>query len=274
MKKRVLKISAFVLAIALIVGVIWFANALVGNPISKALATRTAERHIKANYADKDFTIDGVIYSFKHGYYHAYISSESSVDSSFTLAIGLDGRLIRDYYEDHVLSGRNTADRIGREYRLAVDAILNSRSFPYNEHIGFGELEFVSKEYKEDPSVPRYAIATEDLTLDAFYDVAELGAKAGKLTVYLEDENVSYERLAEIILDVRRIFDDAGVKFYALDFVLEYPKSEDGTIKEGRVEVMDFLYTDIYEQGMVERVKASDDVAKAYYQEEDGEKFK
>ena len=37
---------------------------------------------------------------------------------------------------------------------------------------------------------------------------------------------------------------------------------------------MNFLYTDIYEDGMVERVKASDEAARAYYDEQDAEKLK
>ena len=57
-----------------------------------------------------------------------------------------------------------------------------------------------------------------------------------------------------------------------MDFVLEYPKDENGTIKEGRVEVRDFLYADIYEEDMIERVKASDEAANAYYAEQDTEK--
>jgi hypothetical protein len=57
--------------------------------------------------------------------------------------------------------------------------------------------------------------------------------------------------------------------------VLEYPKNEDGTKKkEGRVEAREFLYADIYEDGMVERVKASDEAARAYYAEQDAEKLK
>jgi len=66
-----------------------------------------------------------------------------------------------------------------------------------------------------------------------------------------------------------------GVKFYVIDCVLEYPKNEDSSKKqEGRVEVREFLYADIYEEGMVERVKASDEAANAYYDEQDAEKFK
>ena len=275
MKKRILKIAAFVFAIVLIVGVCVFANGLVGNPISKAVATNTAEKHLEENYADKGFEIERVFYSFKDGYYHAFIYSPSSIDSDFTILVDMWGKLRYDTYEDRVLSGGNTADRISRDYRAVVDKVLDSQAFPYNEHIGYGDFDFYPRVHLEEYSVPEYALITEDLTLDAFYDVNELGAKHGKLTIYIDDDTVSYERLSEILLDIRRIFDDSGVKFYVIDCVLEYQKNEDSSKKqEGRVEVREFLYADIYEEGMVERVKASDEAANAYYDEQDAEKFK
>ena len=275
MKKRILKIAAFVFAIALIVGVCIFANALVGNPISKAMATNTAEKHLEENFADKDFEIERVTFSFKDGYYHAFIYSSSSIDSDFTILVDMWGKLRYDTYEDRVLSGGNTADRISRDYRAVVDKVLDSQAFPYNEHIGYGDFDFYPRVHLEEYSVPEYALITEDLTLDAFYDLNELGAKHGKLTIYIDDDTVSYERLSEILLDIRRIFDDSGVKFYVIDCVLEYQKNEDSSKKkEGRVEVREFLYSDIYEDGMVERVKASDEAARAYYDEQDAEKFK
>ena len=275
MKKRILKIAAFVFAIALIVGVCVFANALVGNPISKAMATNTAEKHIEENYADKNFEIERVTFSFKDGYYHAFIYSPSSIDSDFTILVDMWGKLRYDTYEDRVLSGGNTADRISRDYRAVVDKVLDSQAFPYNEHIGYGDFDFYPRVHLEEYSVPEYALISEDLTLDAFYDVNELGAKHGKLTIYIDDDTVSYERLSEILLDIRRIFDDSGVKFYVIDCVLEYQKNEDSSKKqEGRVEVREFLYADIYEDGMVERVKTSDEAAKAYYAEQDAEKLK
>ena len=275
MKKRILKIVAFVFAIVLIVGVCVFANGLVGNPISKAVATNTAEKHLEENFADKDFEIERVTFSFKDGYYHAFIYSPSSIDSDFTILVDMWGKLHYDTYEDRVLSGGNTADRISRDYRAVVDKVLDSQAFPYNEHIGYGDFDFYPRVHLEEYSVPEYALITEDLTLDAFYDVNELGAKHGKLTIYIDDDTVSYERLSEILLDIRRIFDDSGVKFYVIDCVLEYQKNEDSSKKqEGRVEVREFLYADIYEEGMVERVKASDEAAKAYYAEQDAEKLK
>lgn len=164
------------------------------------------------------------------------------------------------------------ATGIGREYRNAVDAVLNSPAFPYHEHIGFGDLAFVPMEYKEDPSSPYYAIIIEHLTLDAFYNVCELGETAGKLTIHLEDERVSCERMAEILLDVKRIFDNAGVKFCVLDFVLEHPKSEEGPRPDDRLEIMDFPCADIYEEGLTERVRAANEAARAYHAAQDGEK--
>ena len=274
MKKRILKIAALVFALVLIVGVCVFANGLVGNPISKAVATNTAKKHLEENFADKDFEIERVFYSFKDGYYHAFIYSPSSIDSDFTIFVDMWGKLRYDTYEDRVLSGGNTADRIGSDYRETVDKVLDSQAFPYNAHIGYGDFKFYPREHLEEHSVPEYALITEDLTLDAFYDVNELGAKHGLLTIYIEDNTVTVERLSKILLDIKTIFDNAGVKFYMIDCVLEYPKLEDGKRREERVEVMNFLYTDIYEDGMVERVKASDEAARAYYDEQDAEKLK
>lgn len=272
MKKKILKTVVVIISIALVIGICVIVNAFVGNPISKYIATNTAEKHLEEKYSDRDFEIEKVIYNLKDGNYHAFIKSPSSIDSHFTVLIDMWGNLKIDNYEDSVLTGWNTANRLGNEYREKVDEILESQSFPYALDIGFGDIEFIPSEYANDPSVPDYAIIIEDLKLDGKYDINELGSKAGKLTIYIDDETVSFERLAELILEVKKIFDDAKVKFYALDFVLEYPKNENGTIKEGRVEVRDFLYADIYEEDMIERVKASDEAANAYYAKQDAEK--
>ena len=273
MKKRILKITALVLAVALIIGVCLFANSLVGNPLSKALAKNTAEKYIEETYGDTDYELERVSYSFKDGYYYAYVNSPSSMDTSFVLLINGFGKLRYDDFVNNVTNGWNTAQRIDNDYRKAVDTVFDSSAFPYNEHIGYGELIFVPMEQKDYPDVPDYALITDNLTLDAYYNANELGSKAGKLTVYIYDNTVSAERLAEILLEIRECFDSAGIGFYAIDCVLEYPQSDNGYYKYGRVEVMDFLYSDIYEEGLLERVKASDEAANTYYYAQDSEKY-
>lgn len=269
MKKKILRIAALVVALALIVGVCIFANSLVGNPISKLLATNTAKQYIKENHPDMDYQLDGVTFNFKFVCYNAYFTSPSSPDSSFTLMLGMDGKIVQNYYEAHVIERGNTARRLEEEYRTAVGKVLDNPSFPYNSHIDYGELQFIQEEYRNAEGVPPYALITNELELDGIYDINELGAKAGKLTIYIYDDTITVERLAEIILDIKGMLDDAGVRFYVMDCVLEYPKPESGEWKQGRVEVMDFLCSDIYEEGLVERVQASNDAAEDYYDEMD-----
>jgi hypothetical protein len=269
MKKKILKIAAFIVAVALIAGLCWFANGLVGNPISKLLATNTAKQYLQDHHPDTDYQLDAVTFNFKFVCYNAYFSSPSSPDSSFTLMLGMDGKIVQDYYEAHVTNRENTARRLENEYRAAVGKVLDNPAFPYDCHIGYGELHFIPEEYKNESDVPSYALITNDLELDGIYDINELGAKAGALTIYIYDDTVSVERLAEIILDIKAMLDDSGVSFYVMDCVLEYPKPESGQWTEGRVEVMEFLYSDIYEEGMVERVQTSNDAAREYYDEMD-----
>ncbi len=273
MTKKILKISALILAILLIIGVCLFANSLVGNPISKALAKNTAEKHLEEVYGDKDYELERISYSFKDCYYHAYVTSKSSIDGSFSLLINGFGKLCYDNYENNVTNGWNTANRISTDYRKAVDLILESSTFPYNAFLGYGELTFVPIEEKDNPFTPDYALITNELTPDAYYNASELGARAGKLTVYIADATVSTERLADMLLGIKDCFDSAGVGFYVIDCVLEYPRDENGFAEDGRVEVMDFLYSDIYEEGLVERVEAANQAAIEYWSVMDSEKL-
>ena len=257
---------AFVAAFFLVVVFIMY-----GNPISKILVNINAKEYLKETYQDTDFEIETINYDFKTGNYYVQIQSPSSADSSFTIYAGLNGKIGYDSYENLVVERWNTAGRINDEYRKAVDAVFNNPEFPYDSDIGFGDINFTTDDFLDYAfgtldGPPEYAIKTESLELDKVYDINEFGKKAGDLTVYIYDEDVSYEKLSEILLGIRNIMDEADVSFYAINCVLEYPKPEDdGAWKEGRVEVMSFLYDDIYEEGLTERVRASDEEAKAYY---------
>ena len=260
---KALKVTAFLIAFALICGVCLFADALLGNPISKALATNTAKKHIEKTYTGTDFVLNNVAYSFKDGYYHASVSSPSSIDTNFTLMINQLGKLEYDNYESRVLSGWSTASRVDAEYRNAVEKLVNSGSFPYSSDITFGELIFDTPDEEDGIDDREFALSTDELVMDAFYNASELGARAGKLTFYIEDDTVSHERMAEILLGIRKCFDEAGVGFCVIDCVLNPTQESDTGIQQ--IEVMEFRYSDIYEDGLVERVIEADNAAKEFY---------
>lgn len=270
MKRKALKIIALILAVALIGGIAFFANALVGNPLSKYLANRSAEKYISEVYPEKDFMVREIFYDFKTGNYYAKIYSPRSIDSSFRLYIDFFGKIYYDTYEDKVLTGQNTADRINNEYREAVDRVLNSTLFPYNSNIGYGDIEFIPEEYKDNYDVPSYAIVTETLISDEIYDINEMGRKAGHLVIYVADDELTEEKMAETLLSLKDIFNKSGVSFYAIDCVIESRKTDappSTDIKQ--IEVRNFLCSDIYEENLARRVKKSIDETKAYHEEMD-----
>jgi len=277
MKKKGLKILALLAALAIVAGLCVFANALVGNPVSRWLATRTAEQHLEEVYGNTDFEIERIGFNFKDIDYYVHIKSPSSEDSSFSLRIDMLGNLKLDTYESRVLYGGNTVDRLYREYRALADEVLEAPDYPFTSDIAFGDLKvgFQAPDIEEGvPYWPESYVILEKVELDKQYDIRELAKTAGYLVVYVEEEEVSIERAAEVLLKLKEVFDRRNVPFYAIDFVLEYPRKEEGgTIKEGRVNVEGFLYSDIYEEGLVERVRLADEALNAYYAEEDEKKM-
>ncbi|MBR5187283.1 MAG: hypothetical protein IKW18_02320 [Clostridia bacterium] len=254
MKKRILKISAFCLAIVLIICICSFANGLVGNPISKMMARHTAEQHLKTNYPETDYDIEEISYSFKDGGYYAHIVSPSSMDSHFTLRISMSGKLTYDDYSSRVENHGNTANRLYFEYREMVDSVLKSYAFPYTVSMGYGNLEFDQELGKEEVEG---AIDRSELINDKFYNVGELGATNGELVLYIDDQNVTCEKAAEILLKTKELMDGAGISFHSVRFILRYPPYDNAKSyerPEGEISIRRFLYADIYEEGMLERV--------------------
>ena len=255
MKKKVLKVLALVVAIVLIIGIGLFANSLVGNPVSKFLATKGANEYIEKTYSDKDFVIEEVTYNFKTGGYYARVTSPTSIDSHFSLSFNWLGKLELDCYDD-VTSGWNTAMRLEDDYRNAVKAVTESKDFSEKYFIAYGEIPCILSDYPIDEEHPEYALQKEELVIDKIYDIKEVASEHGKLVLYAYDEEVTVERLSELLLEVKNKFDNSGVTFKAVDFVLEPPKKEgEPMMNDEQIQIKNFYYSDIYEDGLVERVK-------------------
>ena len=273
-KTKGLKMIAGITAVVIIAGLGWFANAFVGNPVSKLLATNTAKQYLTETFSDTDYYIERISYNFKDGNYHAFIKSPSSMDTEFSLWITMGGKLRNDSYED-VLSGFNTAGRLDQEYRDLTESVFASPSFPYVCDIDYGTLEIYPGDLLNNPNVndvPPYSLNQDELILDKIYDIRELGRQAGHLVIYVENETVTAEAAANIMLDIKTYFDDAAVPFAAMDFVLEYPRPAEGVRPDEDIRVEQFLYEEIYEDGMVDRVIAADKALKEYYAKLDAKK--
>ena len=270
MKKRI-RIIGIVLLIALIAVLIWFGNVMLGNPVSHALASKAAKAYLSDRFSDTDYEMERITHSFKDGRYHAFMVSPTSIDGNFSVCFSMMGEYCYDTY-DSVQDGWNTAQRLNSEYRKLTDTILNDPALPYDNtqvySIMFGELEIYPKEFIDDPNVhdiPDYSLVQDDLELNKIYDIKELGAQAGHLILYVDNEVISVEETARIMLDFRSMFDEADIPFYAMDFVLRHPRTEDGQSDDEEIRINDFLYQDIYEEGLTERIEIAIEETAAYY---------
>ena len=270
MKKHI-RIIGIVLVIALIAVLIWFGNTMMGNPVSHALASKAAKAYLSDRFSDTDYEMERITYSFKDGRYHAFMVSPTSIDGDFSVCFSMMGEYCYDTY-DSVQDGWNTAQRLNSEYRKLTDTILNDPALPYDNtqvySIMFGELEIYPKEFIDDPNVhdiPDYSLVQDDLELNKIYDIKELGALAGHLILYVDNEVISVEETARIMLDFRSMFDEADIPFYAMDFVLRHPRTEDGQSDDEEIRINDFLYQDIYEEGLTDRIETAIEETAAYY---------
>ena len=61
------------------------------------------------------------------------------------------------------------------------------------------------------------------------------------------------------------MFDKADIPFYAMDFVLRHSRTEDGQSDDEEIRINDFLYQDIYEEGLTDRIETAIEETAAHY---------
>lgn len=256
---------AISVAIVLIIGLLILTNAFVGNPISKIMVTNNAQKYIEATYPNTDYEVERVVFNFKTGGYTAYIQSLSSQDTYFDVDYSIRGKIKYDNFSTRVSDGFNTWQRINSEYREVTDEIIEQ--LPYETDIEYGEIQTLEK----GNSPLKFGVDMASLELDKLYDTNELGRQYGKITLYVNTEEVTPEKAAEVLQEVKKQFDEHNQSFYAIDLVLRYPRKEE--IKEWQddkaLRIECFLYSDIVEEGLLEKIEGAIGVTEAYYKEMD-----
>lgn len=260
MLKKIGKSIAILTATAVLAGVLWLVNGFFGNPVSALLARRGLNRYVEDTYAHMDLNTGLFGYNFKTAGYFAHLSSETSRDTAFYIYLDMVGNVTHDSFDTWVTGKMNTEQRVQEQYRVLTDFILESAAFPYESDILGGMLDFQQDREAGDDRDYSYAIPREELIRDKEYSEEEIlsfGEQAGILTIYVQEDTVTAERAAEIMLDIKAMFDDAGVTFYRMDFVLQYPKPQDGSPWPEEDIRAELIYEDIREEGLTERIQTS-----------------
>lgn len=204
-----MKLSARKIALGILVLlVLAVVNALFGNPVSKALADRGADKVIAEKYGDLDLSREKVFYNFKDGDYVAHLKVKNSVDPRFELCFDSFGRLYRDSYDERIFQTLMRFDRAIHDYGRGLEKAYD---FPYQITLSYWD--------KIDPA--------EDLTVDLKHLPYKLEVQT------FGERKVTADEAMTILKGLQQIMDDENldVMEYALAFEPKGSRDENGALK-------------------------------------------
>ena len=261
-----MKIIRIIGIIILILILLTPAFLFLGNPVSYVLTFASTGICILFEHPELDVQLDRIVYDFKFGGYNAYYSSPSSIDTHFIFVCDGLGR-IRYNSIECIYDGTNTFDRIQTNYQSACDAALDAE---FSFELNFGYSQITVEHGNEVSSINKdFGILMadiENLELDGDYDFRVYAAKHGRIYLSVFDPQVTPQRAAQILLEVKEHFDRENIPFYAVELMLNT-----NGVSEDYVWLVDFLYQDIYEEGLADRVAVSNNLTHDHYEEKEAE---
>ena len=196
--KKIFKIVAAILALALIAGILFIANSFVGNPITSKMADKAIKEYVDKNYSSLNLNVEKAKYEFKDGSYFAMAKSKTSIDKKFPIYYR-NGKVQRDEYEFYVLGMFNTMERFSAEYSAEAKKIIAEK------------LGYAANTTRVDFDKSEYDNIKDKLKLDMKFDKT-LPLKA-EVSIRLELKDNSPETMAKIFIDANEAFKDSGCNF-------------------------------------------------------------
>ena len=208
MKKKIIFIILFVIiAITL--------NNIYGNPISANLAQKAVEKHLEENHPE--YEIKRQWYDWVNGNYCAEAWIPGSEDCIFDMTLNHFGYIIHSGYEYTVANNFNTFLRAGRMYSEMCEPVIDKftheseRPEGVAHHGSFGGADIlgVSEEVYMQPPFENDKVYTKE-------EIDDLAAVYGNVFIYLRQlptSDITAEKLADTILQVKKEFDSNGIKF-------------------------------------------------------------
>ena len=222
MKTHTKRIAAGIVAVLLILAMLLAADAIYGDPVSRAWANSRAIAYAEKLYPGQTFTVERED-SGSFWTYCTWVQSEQSQDTRFDVTTkfwlftsdegGMEG-LSR--HEQMVERRWNTAYRMGEEAAAAVEEVLQ-KELPQYQFAGTYGAEQRSCDiqlgYTEDSSVMPQEYA-ELLPLDAPFDKSLLQEIPTKLSVTgLWPTTPTQADVDTVLADLKRVLTAAGYDF-------------------------------------------------------------
>lgn len=198
-----------IIMIILLAVVLFFVNAFFGNPISKALASRAANKYIDENYINFKLKRDKIFYNFKTADYTVRLQDEDSEDTKFEVAFDSLGRFRYDTFSDIKF---NTWLRFDDELRNYGKELAKKENLPF-------ELNLTSSDEKD----------YNELTLDEKVDFDHFPFRV-EVNVLGYAEEPTKEIAIKYLKEASKVMEKTPleIKNYSIILVPEKNRKEDG----------------------------------------------
>ena len=237
-------------------------NLIFGNPVSKALAVHNAETILNIRFGREVYRVASARYAdywLEDQEYSVRCEMPGSPDSGFTMTFGMFGNYRSDNYNGVVLQKGSVLNRVNREYHEIVLAAMDDPQDGITIDYCYGSV-FTGDNEENGPQFPH--LSADQVELDQVFDYREIGRKYGEVVVALEETDLSADRIASLLMQMKAHLNRQGVEFQAISLSLT-DRSSASRRGEGKgydiAAVWDFPCDQIYETGLVQRVAAAMD---------------
>ena len=101
---KTIKIILYTALAILLAIVLFIVLSFFGNPISKIMAEKAADKYLKTHYTDLDLVRERAYYNFKDGTYVVRLWDKNSIDTKFDLSFDSFGKMTNDTYSDRLFN--------------------------------------------------------------------------------------------------------------------------------------------------------------------------
>lgn len=240
--KRAIKIFAGIGGVVLIIILVVLTMSFTGNPISKVLATRSADAYIDEKYPDLELMREETYYEFKRGNYIVEYRQVDSKDIHFGIGTDHFGRITDDGYEEEVRSKWNTRERLNDELNDYVNKILR-------DHLDYDFDMILADTFGDEENEERVS----ELEIDMIFDLENIPLDQ-YLSIYIYEEDRSLEKLSEVLLEVDALMEANNLNISKYSMVLVEPM-DDETSFDDTLGVQDFPKEDLDAEDLIQRLE-------------------
>lgn len=254
-KKRTVTISILLSAVFLFICLI--SNFIVGNPLSYLLVKHNAAKFITDSpyFRNSGYEINSVFYDYLVGNYIVSAMKNNSSDSKISIYYGFFGDYRWDDSADVINECKNVKQRMDKEYTQIVREAYEKN--PISEHAEYiyADIATEGKINAEKSAKHIRILPSSELQLNMVFDYSEIGAESGMIDIAFGIPDLSTVNPAQILLQLKEIFDKSGVSFVSISIALieRDENKNDGTGCNG-IYIKDFPYSEIYEESLEERI--------------------